>query len=32
MNYWPVVAVLIAWFTFFGYARILLGAPNGEEE
>ena len=32
MSYWPLVAVLIAWFAFLGYARILLGAPNEEEE
>ena len=32
MNYWPVAAVLIAWFAFLGYARLLLGSPDEEEE
>ncbi len=32
MNYWPVVAVIAAWFAFLGYARLLLDAPNAKEE
>ena len=32
MNYWPVAAVLVAWLAFLGYARLLLGAPDAEEE
>lgn len=32
MNYWPVVAVIAAWFAFLGYARLLLGPAQSDEE